>query len=129
MCPFGQNPCKLFVKKLICSRVSRCQPASLSYILLYVFSLDFLRTYHDYFLKLCEHCLSFRKCKRKKCYLCFTCSITIHLNLVCYCRIWHLAMSWIWHLSNKQVEFFVSRNIFFLPIKQKQTWKWNMFVS
>ena len=53
---FTQNPWQLFVKKLICNKVVKCQTykftkKTLWHILLHVFCLHFYRMHHDYFFR------------------------------------------------------------------------------
>ena len=113
---FTWNPWKLFVKKLICNDVARCQPASLrkelfhtSSCILSAFTKNALRLLLPKRLWKCTNTISFRKYHREVVLLVIcliNCDSSTQLSS---CRIWNLTFSSVQFFSNK-LELFLSCN-------------------
>ena len=105
---------KLYVEKLICNEVARCEPASLRKKLFrissftnfaFIFSESMMITSSKETFKVCEH-ISFRKYKRK----------VVLLVIYLFNQHWSESTCWIWHLKFSWVQF-LSNTLFFCRLK------------
>ena len=114
---------KLRTSNLQCANM-QVYEKPLSYILLRVFWLHFLKTHHDYFFRRGFESMRAQflsgNISEKECYLViYQDSIKIHLSQLSSCWIWHLSLSWVQFSSNK-LEFFNSCNTKIFAHKKKK---------